>query len=151
MISKKLIKELQWLASHKDNEFVLSAKDARALLTTLGYDWCPQLNKGTTKREAFLTFKRGLQEKFGRKNVRIEWEEDEYEGRLFDRVELAVPDVTDQADAHFDSRIPSMGSVQKLINASGFGRYFQPQVRAHFRRSGWKDLSFVSKRGRKKS
>jgi hypothetical protein len=140
-VSQRLIKDLQWLASHRGHSFTFEPKDARALLLALDKDWCPEVERGDTAGEAIKFLKKGLEERFGKKNVRVtlDTEEDTENDRVYRLVHLSVKDTAGWPD----------DVIRLLVKASGFSKHFEEGG------SGcgmhWRDVTYVSRRGRKAS
>lgn len=137
-ISKRLLKDLQWLASHQGHSLTMLPQDARKLLMALGEDWCPEVKKETTKEGSIKSLERGLVEKYGRKNVRFAFGLDDrsVENYVWDLVHISVrtagwPDET----------------VKLLAKASGFSRHFEESGSGAG--GNWRDINYVSRRGRK--
>ena len=138
-ISKRLLQDLQFTAGHRGKSIELDARDVRAILVALDKDWCPDVEKETKKDAAIRSLRGGLQEKYGKKNVRISFGEDDdtESDRVYQLVHISV-----NAEAGWPDE-----TIKLLVRASGFSR--------HFEESGsgfggqWRDYTFVSRRGRK--
>lgn len=139
-ISQRLLKDLQWLASHQGHSLTMLPQDARKLLTALGEDWCPEVEKETTKDGAIKSLKKGLVEKYGRKNVRVTRNHDgpDCDGYVWDLVHISVKDVAVCPDE----------MVKLLVKASGLHRHFEEGVPLTGSR-GWQHITYVARRGRK--